>query len=385
MAPRIDARATAESAGTSITDLVGRVAPALRPMLPLIAEAVGAMVPPTREVEALDPAFRSERLHDAVATLVLAMAGPAGVIVIEDVHWLDEASRAIVEVVGRTLGDGAALVVTRRTDGWSPDGATTIELHAIDAAYADALLLHEIPANLASDATLARLRESAAGNPLYLIELARSVASSSVSSGDVFPETVERLLAARIDRLSVAGRELIRDAAVLGSTMSRELASRVLNRGDLVDADTWERELGDLVVHDGESVRFRHDLVRVAAYEGLSVRRRRTVHGRAGDVIEAWGASAPVDDRIAALAFHATGSSRPERIIRWNREAAEEAIERGAMEIAETLLRDVVDAYRQTGSDPSRTPRGASTVGVRSRTEPGTPRRPSKRSPERRS
>jgi class 3 adenylate cyclase/tetratricopeptide (TPR) repeat protein len=349
----IDPRADAGAAATSIADFVDRLTPWLRVWLPLIAEVVGVAVPTTPEVDALDPAFRSERMHQAMAELVVAVAGVGGVLVIEDVHWLDEASRAILEVVARTLAGGETLVVTRRPDGWSPAGATTIELTAIDASFADELLLHEIPATLASDATLARLRESAAGNPLYLIELARSVASSSASSGDVYPETVERLLAARIDRLSVAGRELIRDAAVLGSTMSRELAGRVLDRGDLLDANTWERELGDLVVHDGESVRFSHDLVRVAAYEGLSVRRRRMVHERAGDVIEAWGTSAPVDDRIAALAFHATGSGRPERIIRWNIEAAEEAIDRGAMEIAETLLREVAGAYGQTGADPA--------------------------------
>ncbi len=349
----IDPRSDASTVATSIADFVDRLAPWLRVWLPLIAEVVGARVGPTPEVDALDPAFRSERLHQAVAELVLAVAGVGGVIVIEDVHWLDEASKSIVEVVARTLAGDETLVVTRRPDGWSPDGATSIELVAIDATFADELLLREIPAKLASDATLARLRDSAAGNPLYLIELARSVASSSASSGDVYPETVERLLAARIDRLSVAGRELIRDAAVLGSTMSRELASRVLDRGDLVDANTWEWELGDLVVHDGESVRFRHDLVRVAAYEGLSVRRRRAVHERAGDVIESWGVSAPVDDRTAALAFHATGSGRPDRIIRWNSQAAEEAIDRGAMEIAETLLRDVVSAHHQTGSDPA--------------------------------
>ena len=204
---------------------------------------------------------------------------------------------------------------------------------------------------MASDATLARLRDSAAGNPLYLIELARSVATSSTPSDTAYPESVERLLAARIDQLPVAGRELIRDAAVLGSTMSRSLASRVLDRPDLIAADTWAHELGDLVVVDGDTVRFRHDLVRVAAYEGLSVRRRRAVHQLAGDVIEAWGDDVPLADPVSMLAFHASGSGIPERVARWNQEAAEAAIAKGAMEIAESLLRDVLAAQRQIGSD----------------------------------
>jgi tetratricopeptide (TPR) repeat protein len=133
--------------------------------------------------------------------------------------------------------------------------------------------------------------------------------------------------------------------------MSRSLASRVLDRPDLIAAETWERELGDLVVVDDSSVRFRHDLVRVAAYQGLSVRRRRAVHRRAGDVIESWDESVPIADPVSALAFHATGSGMADRIVRWNGEAADAAMAKGAMEIAESLLRDVVVAQRQIGAD----------------------------------
>ncbi|MEY2415020.1 MAG: hypothetical protein QOH53_354, partial [Ilumatobacteraceae bacterium] len=347
----IDPRADGLSAGALISALVQRAAPGLVPWLPLIATVVGADVPTTDEVEALDPAFRADRLRAAVGELVVAITGPGSVIVFEDVHWIDEASRDLLDMICAMPTHGLSLVLTRRPQGWSPSAATTIELTAISKEFADQLLLRELPPSAASDATLIRLRESAEGNPLYLIELARSVATSSVRSDVAFPETVERVLAARIDQLPVAGRELIRDASVLGSTMNRSLASRVLERPDLVDAATWQRELGDLMTLGEETARFRHDLVRVAAYEGLSIRRRRELHRRAGDVIEAWDESVPLADPVAALAFHATGSAIPERIIRWNREAAEAAMTKGAMEIAESLLTGVVLAQREVGAD----------------------------------
>ncbi len=352
-AAEIDAAADSSSVGAIVTAFVHRVAPDLAPWLPLIATIVGGDVPTTDEVDALDPAFRADRLRAAVAELVLALTGAGSVIVFEDVHWIDEASRGVVELLCALPSPEVALVLTRRPEGWSPSEVTMIELTAIDSEFADQLLLRELPPSAASDATLARLRESAEGNPLYLIELARSVASSTVRADADFPETVERVLAARIDQLPVAGRELIRDASVLGSTMNRSLASRVLDRPDLVDAETWQRELGDLVMLGEATVRFRHDLVRVAAYEGLSVRRRRQLHRRAGDVIEAWGESVPLADPVAALAFHATGSALPDRIIKWNSEAAEAAMTNGAMEIAESLLRDVIGAQRQVGADPA--------------------------------
>jgi hypothetical protein len=189
--------------------------------------------------------------------------------------------------------------------------------------------------------------------PFYLIELARSVATTAGHSDSTYPETLERLLAARIDQLPLAGRELMRQASVLGSSFSRSLAARVLDRSDLFAVDAWEESLGDLIIIEEHTVRFQHDLLRVAAYEGLSVRRRRAVHRRAGAVIEAWGESAPVPDRLAALAFHASGSGLPEGIVRWNRQAAEAAIAKGAMDIAEGLLREVATAQRQIGADPA--------------------------------
>ena len=67
----------------------------------------------TDEVEALDPAFRSDRLRLAVAELVLALAGPGAVIVFEDVHWIDEASRALVDMLIGMLGHQLCLVVLR--------------------------------------------------------------------------------------------------------------------------------------------------------------------------------------------------------------------------------------------------------------------------------
>lgn len=355
----IGGREDESSAGAALTTFVKRSAKRLLPWLPLIADVIGASVPPTAEVEALDPKFRTDRLHSVTAELVVAIAGRNGVIVIEDVHWIDDASRLVLESLCAMPERGVALVLTRRHDGSVPSPTTTIELQPIDDEHAKQLLINELPALAASDATLSRLRESAAGNPLYLIELARTVANSASSSTPSstwttsYPATIERLLAARIDQLPISGRELIRDASVLGSSMNRELAGRVLERSDLALARTWEQELGDLVIVDGDVVSFRNDLVRLAAYEGLSVRRRRAVHGRAADIIEEWGDSVPIADPVSALAFHAAGSGRAERIVRWGGEAAEAAIERGAMEIGESLLVDVVAAQRRLGATDS--------------------------------
>ena len=116
-------------------------APSLVPWLPLIADVIGADVSTTDEVNALDETFRADRLRSAVAELIVALVGPGSVIVFEDVHWIDESSRALAEALITVLGDEMTLVLTRRPEGWSPSPVTTIELTAIDARAAEQLLL----------------------------------------------------------------------------------------------------------------------------------------------------------------------------------------------------------------------------------------------------
>jgi class 3 adenylate cyclase/tetratricopeptide (TPR) repeat protein len=355
----IDWRDDEASAGVKLAAFVDQSAKELLPWLPLIADVVGATVAATAAVAALDPVFRADRLRSVTAEIVVAIAGRGAVLVVEDLQWLDDASRLVLESICAIPDREIALVLTRRPDGIAPSATTIVELQPISDTDATELLLGELPALAASDAMLSRLRGSAGGNPLYLIELAHAV-SGSVSSqspsarwAGSYPETIERLLVARIDELPISGRELIRDASVLGSTMNRVFASRALGRPDLTLARTWVEELGDLVLIDGDDVSFRNDLVRTAAYEGLSVRRRRAVHERAGEVIEEWGDSVPIADPVSALAFHAAGAGLPDRIVRWGAEAAEAAIAKGAMEIGEALLADVAAAQRRLGVDDS--------------------------------
>lgn len=352
---RVGVNSNASVTGAALSTLVTARAPELLPMLPLIADVVGADVSSTVEADSLDPAFRAGRMEAVTAAFVLRLVGPGGVVVIDDVHWLDESSRRLIDVMCRSADRSAAIVTTRRPGTWAPPDAVTVELSAIDDGAADQLLLDNLPPSAASDATLARLRRSAGGSPFYLIELARSVADARATNvfDDIYPVSIERLLTARIDSLSVSGRRLVRDASVLGSSFSRALASKVLARPELMAGETWSRELGDLMIVDGGDVRFRHDLVRTAAYQGLSIRRRRAVHARAVVVIDEWGSAAPVVDPIAALAFHASGSGDDDNIVRWCAAAADAALGAGAMEIGESLLAEVSDAQRRLGVDPA--------------------------------
>ena len=90
--------------------------------LPLIADVAGVTVAPTAEVDGLDDAFRADRLGDAVGEVVRAIAGSGAAIVVEDAHWLDDASQALVATLGRLLGEKESLLITRRPGGAATPG-----------------------------------------------------------------------------------------------------------------------------------------------------------------------------------------------------------------------------------------------------------------------
>jgi class 3 adenylate cyclase/tetratricopeptide (TPR) repeat protein len=283
------------AAPAKLRDRVEALDPELVPWLPLVALVLDVPVEPTREVEELQPAFRRARLHGVIETLLTKLLPEPTLLVVEDAHWMDEASSELLRHLGGQVSSRPWLVcVTRRpveggfsaSEGVPPLPAMTIHLQPlsadearalIGAAAADGMLQHEVAA----------IADRAGGNPLFLQEL---VVSSQAPEEEALPETVETVVAARIDRLPPGDRALLRYAAVLGATFSAELVTDVLAQDPEASADSeaWDR-LAEFVERDpyaAGAFRFRHALFRDAAYEGLSYKRRGELHARVGEAYE---------------------------------------------------------------------------------------------------
>jgi class 3 adenylate cyclase/tetratricopeptide (TPR) repeat protein len=283
------------AAPARLRERIEELDPELVPWLPLVALPLDVPVDPTQEVEELQPAFRRARLHGVVeAVLAKVISGPT-LLVIEDVHWMDDASADLLRHLGGQVSTKPWLLcATRRpveggfsaAEGVPPLPAMTIQLQPLDAdaaqaligaAAAEGMLQHEVSA----------ITERAGGNPLFLQEL---VTSSSAPEDEALPESVEAVVATRIDRLPPGDRALLRYAAVLGATFSADLVNEVLSEDPAAstDAEAWDR-LNEFVERDPYSAgafRFRHALFRDAAYEGLSYRRRRELHAKVGEAYE---------------------------------------------------------------------------------------------------
>lgn len=297
--------------------------PDLEPFLPLLADIVDVSVPSTREVDELEPRFRRTRLEHCAAELLRVFVTGPSALVFEDAHAMDEAS---VSLLGRVVLEADALpllvVLTRGPE--TPmdllEGAhPVIELQPLRGEEA-ARLAGGGGGSLLAPAQVAAVIERANGNPLFLRELLRAAGEAGGLEG--LPESLEPLLAAQIDLLSPSDRRVLRAAAVLGGHFDPGLLPELLEDGSIVDETVWDR-LGAYVAPTAAGRRFTHGLMRDAAYEGLSFKRRKELHGRAARAIET--RMTTPDEGAELLSLHWLHAEGYDRAWHYSRLAGERA------------------------------------------------------------
>ena len=341
---------------TALRACVREHLPSAEPVLPLIAIAFGVELPPTPESAQLSSDTSAAQLHALVDRLLAALLPERGtLLLVEDAHWLDEASSELLRTVLRRMGErGWAVLVTRRTgdDGLSelPGTTTRIELGPLDADAARSLVVSAKETALAPHVTAA-LVERAHGNPFFLGELA--AAARAGADLDALPDTVEALIIARIDTLAPAERRLLRRAAVLGARFPLQWLAGMLELPASELRASLARLSDFLTLQPGsELVRFRHALHREAAYETLPYAQRRAMHARAGEFIERQlgeDASAKAD----ILGLHFLRAHEYERAWQYGRMAGDQARDRFAPADAAKLYDRAIEAARALPSLPA--------------------------------
>ena len=236
------------------------------------------------------------------------------VLVFEDLHWADEGLLDFVDhLIDWVSGVPLLVVATARPEllerrpawGGGKLNATTINLSPLredDTARLVGALLDQalLPAE-----TQTALLERAGGNPLYAEQFARLYQERGDTDDLPLPESVQGIIAARLDTLPADEKELLQEAAVLGkvfwvSALRRDVeparaALHALSRKDFV-----RRELRSSVEGD-EEYAFRHLLVRDVAYGQIPRAARAEKHRLAAEWIEALGRP---EDHAEMLAHH---------------------------------------------------------------------------------
>lgn len=324
---------------------------------PLLAIAYGTELPATAATESLDDQFLRPRLHEVVLELLSwVWQGPV-LVTIEDAQWLDEASADVLRAVAAHLELRPWVLCTsrREQDERPADEApiTVLRLLPLDAASAAALARSATDAAPLPAHEVALVIGRSGGNPLFLQEL---VAAAKETGGiDALPGSIESLMTARIDRLSAASRSVLCEVSVLGYSFPHELAAEVLTSGDPAEL----LQLPDFLSFEGDIVRFRHAMIRDAAYAGLPYGRRRRLHALVGDTI-----AASDDGRKELLSFHYHLAARHEDAWHASLAAGASAAALYANEEAATFYRRALDdAPRIAGLDPTEVARISEALG----------------------
>ena len=232
------------------------------------------------------------------------------VVIIEDLHW---ASEQIVEMVERLLTRSSGpilLVATARPEfadahpafAVGSGDATAVPLRPLTNAQSKSLLESLLPSHDLPAVMQDQILETAEGNPLFVEEIVtRLIEAGSVerhdgrwsSSGDaervIIPDTINGLLAARIDALPDAERRVLREAAVVGRIFWDEPVAVAVGVAEVAESMVALERRGLVSMRPTSSLAgqveytFKHALIRDVAYAGLSVARRAKAHAAVGE------------------------------------------------------------------------------------------------------
>lgn len=253
------------------------------------------------------------------------------ILVIEDIHWADEATLDLLKYLGRRIRQTTSLMIlTYRDDELGANHPLRFLLGDLASSYA----LHRISVpSLSRDAVenltkgknvdWVELHRLTNGNPFFVTEVL------AVESG--IPETVREAVLARAARLSAAALSLLEVAAVIGLRVEPWLLSKISNSEN---ADVEECIARGTLQLQGEYYAFRHELARQTILESIFPQRKITLHRMA---LNALKESPETRNDSARLANHAEGTKDANAVLEYAPTAAKQASAAGAHRQAATL------------------------------------------------
>jgi DNA-binding NarL/FixJ family response regulator len=284
------------------------------PFFALFMATLGAD-PPVGDAEALRELGGSADLrywvvHDLADAIHAAAQTPLA-IVIEDIHWADNGTLLTLRSLASARPGVAVLwVLTTRTGAGGPvvqetlsalqrTNATVVRVGAMSPDAVAEMVGDAVRAN--ADESLLTLAAKAHGNPFLVRELVRGLDEEgrltvsrgrAAASGDTLPRRLGAGMQQRLDLLSEGAGEVVRVAAVLPDRFSAGLLAAVLDRQPASLMSAVEEAVGaDLLVEDGEQLRFRHDLLREATRQSLPQSLRRAMERQSASIMLDLGAA----------------------------------------------------------------------------------------------
>jgi len=335
------AESEAKLSYAALADVVGAAFDEVRAQLPGPQEL--ALAATLLRVTTREPADPRTVATAVVGVLTELVREQPVLVAIDDVQWVDLASRRALEFAVRRLPARLLLIVTRRSEGAAdvpleldralpPDAFQRVVLESLSLAS----LHHIVRARLGTSPSrpmIARIAEASGGNPFYALEIARAGEGRVTGPGEhaplPVPQSVQKLAAERINALSGAARE----AVVVAASLSRPTADLVMTAlpddPDSEAAIAEAEDAGVLVAEQGR-IRFTHPLIASAVYASVSEVRRRALHRCLAEVVS------DAEERARHLSQSLTDAD--ESVATEIEGAARQAVLRGAFDAAAELF-----------------------------------------------
>jgi class 3 adenylate cyclase/tetratricopeptide (TPR) repeat protein len=309
--------------------------------VPVGLAPVAALDPPERQARTFALLWHVIRQASRQQPLILA---------VENLHWIDPTSEAWLASLVERLGDVPVLLLATYRPGYQPpwlrhSAATQMALPQLSPRDSR-VVLQSVPQATQLPAPLQEaIVAQAAGNPFFVEELTWVAVEHGDRAGPLpLPDTIEAVLAARLDRLPPEAKRLVQTAAVIGPEVPVPLVQRVAG----LPEDVLQRGLAHLqateFLHETrlfpeQGYTFKHALTREVAYGSLLHERRRALHAQIVNALETLCGDG-VGEQVERLAYHALWGERWDKALAYCRQAGEKAMARSA-------YREAVEHFEQ--------------------------------------
>jgi class 3 adenylate cyclase/tetratricopeptide (TPR) repeat protein len=324
----------------------------------------------------MDAPIRRQRTLDAIKRIIIRESlNQPTVVIFEDLHWIDSETQALLDLLADSIASVRLLLLVNYRPEYRHEWSgrahyLQLRLDPLGGESAAAMLEALLGNGADLDSLKRQVTDRTGGNPFFIEEIVQALFEQGIlaQNGTIklvrplaqahLPVTVQGVLAARIDRLQASDRDLLHILAVLG----REFRLGLVQRVAAASADELERGLSHLqtaeFIHEQQAVNdveyvFKHALTQEVAYNSVLIERRKALHERAAQALEALFVDS-IDEHLVDLSYHYSHSGNDSRAIDYLIRAAEQAEQRSAYSEAAAYFQQALTRLKEKPAGPER-------------------------------
>jgi class 3 adenylate cyclase/predicted ATPase len=349
--------------------------PALDDTLPYLFGLLG-IVEGQDPLAPMDPQIKRQRTLEAIKRILLSESVKQPVILIfEDLHWIDSQTQMLLDLLADGLAQASMLLLVNyrpeyRHEWTNKSYYSQLRLDPLGSKDGASMLSSLLGESVELVPLKQLIAERTGGNPFFIEEIVQALFDEGalVRNGSVkmtgplshlrLPPTVQGILASRIDRQPGEHKQLLQTLAVIGRESPLGLIRKISSQAErelmltLADLQAAEFIYHQPAGSDAEYV-FKHALTQEVAYNSLLIERRKQLHERVGQAIEATSAN-QLNDHVSRLAHHYSHSGNADKAIEFLGRAGRQSVERSAHADAIDALTAAIDLLLTFPDSPER-------------------------------